>query len=376
MSYNAIIPFERICTLSSIDFSESGFDGMVTRNDVARLAGVSPAVVSYVINNSNYVSQKKRSAVLKAIEELGYYPNALARSLKSGISNQILLISDDIRSEMFSEITFYMEHIANESGYSLTISSYTQENALYTLNSLNGRQYAGAFIFSALIPLDSRYIQTLNRLADDGIPTVLFKFAKTEHDLNSKITQIRPNIREAVCNAVDYLFDEKKHKIVAYLGDGNPEETHEQGYGDGFRVNGYQDSLRKHNIDPQRKYIFFLDAFKYENRRYLNVEGTMHAYFSMKPEERPTAFYVNSDTMAAELVKSFQHHGISVPQEIEIIGFGNTRSASLITPELTTIEVPCKDIGESAIRLLLNKISGIETEDKYFKLNLIKRESA
>ncbi len=348
---------------------------MVTRNDVARLAGVSPAVVSYVINNSNYVSEEKRKAVLKAIHELGYHPNALARSLKSGRSDQLILMTDVIRSEMFSEITYYTEHKATEKGYNLTMLSYTQENALDALHSLPGGQYAGAFLFSALIPLSNEYVKKLNQYAENGLPIVLVLFAEPELRISPAISRIRPNIRESVCDAVDYLFT-KGHRIIAYVGDGDPEATLEQGNGEGLRVNGYQDSLRKHNIEPDKRYIFFLDAFKYDYRKYLNVEGVIQAYEALTPEERPTAFYVNSDQMAAELIKSFQRRGVDVPRDIEIIGFGDTMSASIVTPELTTVALPIKEMGETAVSMLLDKIAGKQVGDMFFRLEMIKRASA
>lgn len=348
---------------------------MVTRNDVAHHANVSPAVVSYVINNSNYVSEEKRKAVLKAIRELGYYPNTLARSLKSGRTDQLLLMTDVIRSEMFSEITYYTEHKATEKGYNLTVLSYTQENALDALRSLPGGQYAGAFIFSALIPLNADYLRELNHYAENGIPIVLVMFAEPTLDLHPAISRIRPNIRESVCDAVDYLFA-KGHRVIAYVGDGDPAETLEQGNGEGLRVNGYQDSLRNHGIEPDRRYIFFLDAFKYDYRKYLNVEGVLQAYEALAPQDRPTAFFVNSDQMAAELIKSFQRRGVSIPQDIEIIGFGDTMSASIVTPELTTVAMPIKEMGETALSMLLDKITGKQMGDAYFKLEMIKRSSA
>lgn len=349
---------------------------MITRNDVAKRANVSPAVVSYVINNSNYVSQEKREAVLKAIDELGYFPNALARSLKSGKSNQILLLTDDIRSEIFSEIHFYMEHVAAEHNYTLTVSSYSGANAFTMLNALNSRQYCGAFIFSALIPLKDEYLRRLNKIAEGGMPVVLFMFAETDSEISPMITQILPSIRQAVCGAVDYLFDEKHHRRIAYLGDGDPEETLEQDNGEGLRVNGYQDSLRKHGLTPEKKYIFFLDALKYESRKYLNVEGVIDAYFRMEESQRPTAFYVNSDIMAAELIKGFFQRGVFVPDDLEVVGFGDTLSASIIVPELTTVRLPCKEIGEAAIDALMEKISGHATADQHFELALVKRASA
>ena len=100
---------------------------MVTRNEVAERAGVSPSVVSYVLNNSNYVSEEKRKAVLKAVEELHYHPNYIGRSLKTKKTNILGLVCDDIRSELFAEITYFSEKYAYDKGYNLFLCTSHQD---------------------------------------------------------------------------------------------------------------------------------------------------------------------------------------------------------------------------------------------------------
>ena len=335
---------------------------MVTRNDVAKRAGVSPAVVSYVMNNSNYVSDEKRAAVLTAATELGYYPNSLARNLKLGHSNQILLITDDIRNELFSEVAFYMEAVAYQKGYSFSISSSSQKEYDKLLDSLNSRQYAGVMIFSSTFPLQEEHIKKLNHLCITGCNIVLFMFSQTKYEIRPEISLIRTSIRESVSKAVDYLF-EKGHMRIGYLGDGDPIAGGESGpFGDGLRINGYLDSLRSHNVVPRKEHIFFLDEFKYPSLEFMNIEGVVDAYFSLPEEDRPTAFFVNSDFLAAKLITRFRHHGIETPAQMEIIGFGNTSSASISYPNLTTV--------------LLDKIAGNDVKTTFFDMQLIKGGSA
>lgn len=350
---------------------------MVTRNDVAKLAGVSPAVVSYVLNKSNYVSEEKRQAVLRAVEELGYYPNSVARSLKEGKSKQILIITDDIRSELFAEVTFYMEREASRSGYSIAVSSCAQQNFESYLDSLMGRQYAGIFLFSGLFPLTGAPAKKLNRLAQSGVPVLLFKFIQSSVELSPAITLLQSNISEAVSKAVDYLFDVKGHRVVGYIGDGNPVATGESlPFGDGLRVKGYLESLKKHGIEPDKKYVFFLDEFGNNHQTFMNVEGIIE-YFSRLPEvDRPTAYFVNSDTIAAKLMARFNSMGILVPRDIEIVSFGDTHSASITNPQLTTVALPCQAIGEQAMYTFLQKIKGEPVANEYFYANFIKRDSA
>lgn len=350
---------------------------MVTRNDVAKRAGVSPAVVSYVLNNSNYVSEEKRQAVLRAVEELGYYPNSVARSLKEGKSKQILIITDDIRSELFAEVTFYMEREAVRSGYSIAVSSCTQQSFESYLDSLLGRQYAGIFIFAGVFPLSGAPVQKLNRLAQSGVPVLLFKFIQSSAELSPDIVLLQSNISEAVGKAVDYLLDVKKHKIVGYVGDGNPVATGESlPFGDGLRVKGYLQSLKRHGIEPDKKYVFFLDEFANNHQPFMNVEGIIDYIFKLPEEERPTAYFVNSDTIAARFMARLNSVGICVPRDVEIVSFGDTHSASITNPQLTTVALPCQAIGEQAMYTFLQKIKGEPVANEYFSANFIKRDSA
>ena len=100
---------------------------MVNRNDVAKLANVSPTVVSYVLNNSNYVSKEKREAVLAAIEELQYIPNQTARNLKQRKTNQIAIVRGNQLNDMFNDLLFYMENIAYQKGYFLSLMTAAKD---------------------------------------------------------------------------------------------------------------------------------------------------------------------------------------------------------------------------------------------------------
>lgn len=350
---------------------------MPTRNDVAREAGVSPAVVSYVLNNSNYVSEEKRKAVMKAVRKLNYSPNLTARSLKSGKSKDFLLITDDIRNEMFSEISYYMEPVAFENGYSVTLMSSAQRSYDELINVIKQHSYAGVFLFSGVIPLTKTYVKKLNQLAKDGIPIVMFMFIQNSYSFDENITVIHANIRDAVCNAVDYLIEEKGIRKIAYLGDGDPITSGEsQPFGDGLRVNGYLDSLKKHGIEPRLDYVMFLDQINKDQTSYLDVDGVVRNYLAFERQDRPDAFFVNSDELAAVLMRSLFNAGVVVPRDIQIISFGATLSSTITNPELTTVELPKKEIADLAIKTLLAKARNKEVEDASVVLRLIRKGSA
>ena len=131
----------------------------VTRDDVAKLAGVSPAVVSYVMNNSNYVSEEKRIAVLNAVKELKYTPNIFAKNLRSDRSNQVALVGDTLQAELYGELSSQLF----EKGYFTSLFYSRKEDAFID------RLIAGRFdaIFMASNAFD---VSQLNRISENGIP--------------------------------------------------------------------------------------------------------------------------------------------------------------------------------------------------------------
>ena len=131
----------------------------VTRNDVAKLAGVSPAVVSYVINDSNYVSQEKREAVLKAVKELEYTPNVFAKSLRTNRSNQIALVGDTLQAELYEELSAQLF----QKGY-FSCLFYSQKEDTFINRLIEGR-FAAIFMASNAFTAEQ-----LNRIVQNGIP--------------------------------------------------------------------------------------------------------------------------------------------------------------------------------------------------------------
>ena len=132
-----------------------------TRNDVAKLAGVSPAVVSYVINKTKFVSEEKTQAVLDAIKELNYQPNLYARSLKTNRSMQIAFVCDNLRNDWL-EIA---EKKLDKLGYNVS-HCYSRDGDDFIQSLISGR-------YDAVFMLSNRYKAVqLNRIAEAGIPVV------------------------------------------------------------------------------------------------------------------------------------------------------------------------------------------------------------
>ena len=165
----------------------------VTRNDVAKRAGVSPAVVSYVMNSSKYVSEEKTLAVKKAIEELQYRPNIQARGLKTNRSMQVAFVCDNLRNDWLEGA----ETLLFEKGYYVS-HCYSRDGEDF-IQMLIARRFDGIFMMS------NRFSTAqLNEIAEAGIPVVLYKTRKYG-ELNPKIISLVPDLMDGVKKSVNYL---------------------------------------------------------------------------------------------------------------------------------------------------------------------------
>lgn len=228
---------------------------LATRNDVAKLANVSPAVVSYVINNSNYVSAEKRQAVLEAIEKLDYHPSYAAKSLKKHQTYQLLMLVDDVRTELFDEIGYYMEQYAFQRGYFVSIASCTSEKALKYLDVCFSKRYDGVFMVSNVYT--SKH---MNLIASKGIPVVLYltRFYEGEKSLGPDICKIDCDYIGNIGKMIDYLIDVRRRRNIGYVispGIGSTEDE-QKPWGDGMRIWGYMRALERRGL-PIRINNFF-----------------------------------------------------------------------------------------------------------------------
>ena len=352
---------------------------MANRNDVAARAGVSPAVVSYVFNNSNYVSDEKRQAVLKAAKEMEYYPNYAARSLKANRTRQLLLVSDDIRNEVFSDMAYYMERIAFDRGYFLSTTSVSRKKAMNFEKVFYSRQY------DAILLANNVYSQNeINRIAKQGVPIVLYQ-TRFYENLDPSVTIIGTDLKKGTAQLVDYLAA-KGHTRIGYIGNpSTPVTPGEAGpFGEGMRINGYLEAMEGNMLQIHRELIFtnFLklspDSGTPENE---SLEETLEQVLrkiiaGQSSPHRATAYMVTTDLLAAMLVMRLQEQGIRIPEDLEITGFGDTNSGRLCRPQLTTMQIPTEEIAKAALAALVDKCKGEKTANKLFPPRLIVRQSA
>ena len=240
-----------------------------TRNDVAKLAGVSPAVVSYVINKTKFVSEEKTRAVLDAIKELNYQPNLYARSLKTNRSMQIAFVCDNLRNDWL-EIA---EKKLDKLGYNVS-HCYSRDGDDFIQSLISGR-------FDAVFMMSNRYkAEQLNRIADAGIPMVLYKTRDYSH-LEPNIAAVAPNLYSGVEKTVNYLAF-RGHKRILFV----PPLRYNMHINRGYRERGYRDALEANGIPYDERYVCTNAD---------TIEGVLsHVFdmvFSKSKDERAKRFY-------------------------------------------------------------------------------------
>ena len=327
-----------------------------TRNDVASLAGVSPAVVSYVINRSKFVSEEKTQAVLKAIEELNYRPNENARSLKTGQFQRIAFVCDNLRNDWL-EIP---EKLFFDKGYTVS-HVYSRDGDDFIIRLITG-QYDGIFMLS------NRYSsEQLNRIAREGIPIVLYKTREYQHDLEENIATVVPDCYDGISKVVNYLLM-KGHRRMIFAPPLRYDMTNFEG---GFRERAFLDTLKKAEVPADGTWIC---------RNTETIESLQDDVFqkllSTSPQERPTAVVTSNDYTAGKLIAYIRKMGLKVPDDLAMTGMDNTYLSEMVSPMLTSLDFSKEEFGKALVDSMLRMIKGERPGDKFIKMTLAIRESA
>lgn len=329
---------------------------LATRDDVAREAGVSSAVVSYVLNNSKFVSAEKRKAVLKAVETLGYFPNQLARGLKTSKSGHIAFVADNFRNEWLSEL----ENLLSEKGYFVSMC-HTRDDDRF-IDVLLRRQYEGIFMMTNALST-----QQLNDIAKSGVPIILYR-TRSYGELDPRIVSVAPDYADGVRKSVDYLAL-KGHQRIGLVP---PIRYKTKGItGDDFRVKAYVEALRKHGLPVEESFVCTATQ---------TLETILDSLFNMITsrgvESRPTAFVVGNDFLAAQIIQKIKQLGLSIPEDIAITGTDNTEVALVTSPQLTTVDFSKTEFAQKVADKMIRLINGETPEGEYLPVNLVIRGSA
>lgn len=318
-----------------------------TVSDVARVARVSKATAARALGDYGAVSDAVRDRVQRAADELGYRPNALARTMSTGRSLTIGIIIGDIENPFFAKATRGAANVAAEAGYDLILSNSDEEPSVEAkaVAVQLAKQVDGLLI----APASSLEPSNLQPVLDAGRPLVLFDRTVPGVDVDAVITDNRAGARQ-----LTEMMLAAGHRRIAFMST----LAHKGGYraGDTLsssavadRVIGFVETLSAAGIARP-------EAFVHLNARRDGVDAL--ASRLLDGGDAVTAIIASDSMIALEVFRAAQERGVLIPQQLSLAGFDDAPWMSVTTPGITVVEQPIHEIGAQATRILLHRIRG------------------
>jgi LacI family transcriptional regulator len=331
-----------------------------TQADVAHLANVSQAMVSYVVNNNTTISipDETRQRILDAMDKLGYVPNIMARRLRSSKTLTIASIIPDITNPFYPSFQRGIQDIVDKNGYDLI---------MYNTDGSEEKEH--------------RYVQSLLQGRVDGLIGVFFHLSARDLfpllEQNMYVVRFEASFRKAGPRPIDNLYVDNiaaAKDMVNYLIRKGHNDIGMLISSDGpaqCRALGYKAALKQHGLLLNSEWI--------QEGDFNEIGGYQTMCDLLAQKECPSAIFAANDLMAMGAMAAIRDAGLSVPNDIAVVGFDDIPSAKLVFPALTTIDQPQRQMGRRAAEMLFERLNGTapdegRTEQMPYKLVL--RESA
>jgi len=302
--------------------------------DVANLAGVSISTVSKYFNNPSGLSENYRVRVEKAVKELNFTPNAMARGLRTKRTNTIALIVPDITNTFYVEVYDHVRSAAMAQG--IMTQLYTVEENINILSELLS-QFSPAKVDGIILCFldEDEIIAKLDKV-QTNVPICLLSW-----DINSRLNSIVLNLHSTIYRATTYLI-ENGHTRIAYIsGTMNSRISQE-------KMSGFTKALEDHGIPMNDNYFF--------SGNYLFRTGYQAAKQFMMLPEPPTGIVCANDILAIGTCKYLGTHGYHIPQDVSVIGMDGIQLSRIYDPTITTMATPTSEMCTEAVDILINKI--------------------
>lgn len=310
--------------------------------DVAKLAGVAISTVSRALANPGRVNEKTRAKIDAAAKQLGYTPNAMARGLRVGKSNIIMIVLPGSlhygASQIVPQVLQAINNTLLQSGYTLMIANLARDEASerHILNLAFGGTARGTIILASKLPeLEGR------SLANAGLPIVSMLLDMSASGVPSVVTNDREAVREATADLIRL-----GHRRFLYLAgpEGNYHDVERfGGVLEAFKEAGLAETAVVRsggNLDYQRGFEIGLQA--------------VDDFVALA--EKPTAVIATSDDMAISFMSRMKEMGFVIPDDLSIVSFDGSPVCAFCSPPLSTIEQPAEEMGKAAVEMLLEAI--------------------
>lgn len=329
----------------------------VTRADVAKLAGVSTATVSYVLNGSRSMSEKTKRLVMDAVEQLNYKPDMIARSMTKNETMQLSLMINDITNPFYSEIVVGFETAAIEKGYFVNVCTGNKNINNYFDNYV-ARRIDGVFVVAVPHKFD---VSRLYNLTDNGVKVVVSGNAET--DLK-RVSSIENDYMTGMQTAVAYLR-QLGHERIAYLSGLSRKHKFDR------KIEGYLAAMEQQGLACGEELLLEGKA-PYPTRV---EDGYAMAKELAASGKAFTAVICTNDLMAMGAISAFEDAGLRVPQDVSVMGFDDILFSKAWRPAITTMAVSKNEFGRKAFELLYTNIKKGNTGYYLSQLELKARAS-
>ena len=322
--------------------------------EVARLAGVSIATVSRVMNNSKPVSPETRQRVERAIAATGYRGNAAGRSLATAQSHLLMVLVPDFANPFYAQIVQGVESVTRPAGYKLLLTDAAGDEAPHTtaMDAIYNR-LADGVINLAHLDDDGALLTELRNLpwvnCSEFLPKAGPPYVSIDH-------------RQAAIDAVQFLLNRGHRRIGLITAD----ETYRWAQ---LRHEGYEMAMQRAGLKPDAQLLRVAASLDYD-------AGAQAAGGLLALLEPPTAVFAVSDTLAIGAIKAFRRAGRRVPEDLAVVGFDDLPLSAVFEPALTTVAQPMRELGATAAEILLARLGGQRPPSRTLAHQLVVRDSA
>ena len=313
---------------------------MVSMKDISVACGVSVATVSKALNNHSDIGEATRERVQKMAKEMGYFPNSMARALKTKRTYNIGVLFEDadgsgLTYDYFSYMLDYFKKTVEQKGYDITFLNSKCNNRMSFLEHCQYRNFDGVFIACT-----DFYDPQVIELVHSDIPVVTI-----DHVFDNCISIVSDNV-DGMRQLVEYAY-ECGHRKIAYIHGPDCSVTRS-------RLSSFYYNCEKLNINVPDEYIC---EASYRG----DIEAKMQTEKLLELAEPPTCILYPDDLTSYGGISAIRERNLSVPEDISIIGYDGTRSCQMGTPPLTTLHQDTKSLGEQAGKMLLSLIEHPKT---------------
>jgi LacI family transcriptional regulator/LacI family repressor for deo operon, udp, cdd, tsx, nupC, and nupG len=328
--------------------------------DIAQAAGVSHTTVSRALRDSPLISLEVRQRVQRIAEEMGYIPNAVAQSLRGARTNTIGLVVTTIADPFVGRVVRGIEEAAQEKNLSLflSVSNNDPEREIAVIETFRRRRVDGIIVTAArLTPHHEK------RLVSASLPTVLInpQAERPPEQLHSVSFDDASGAQLAMRHLLDL-----GHRAIGYLGAANRPRSNRE------RLRGYLDALAAAGISPRPEGQRTAPP---ERRYHTDDVGDGQTMLPALVAAGVTAIFCCNDMMAIGALTACRALGIAVPEQLSLVGFDDVEMAQFVTPPLTTIHQPRLRLGQMAMTMLLDLLSGTPVSSAVLPAALVERGS-